>query len=145
MKNEKKPYVTRESDYAIRLIAYLGSKSELSHTADIAKKLRIPKPFLVRIINKLAVNGLIYSLKGRSGGIMLERPASDISLYDVLVAVDGYKQMNICTDSPNSCPMNPICKISPVLWDIELNFRNQLRSIAMDKLIFEDKDLDGLP
>ncbi len=144
MKSVKKPYITRESDYAIRLVAYLGSKSELSHTSDIAEKLKIGRPFLVRIINKLALNGIIISKKGRRGGIKLKRSASDISLYDVLTAVDGYKHMNICSDSPNSCSMYRICKISPILWNIELNFRKQLKDLAMDKLIFEDKGLDEL-
>ncbi|NOZ84111.1 MAG: Rrf2 family transcriptional regulator [Epsilonproteobacteria bacterium] len=140
----RKSYITREADYAIRLVAYLGSKDELSHTADIAQKLKIPKPFLVRIVNKLVLNDIIISQKGRRGGIKLSRPADKINLYDVLVALEAYRSMNLCILSPQICSLNPICKISPALRNIENEFAEKLKTVTMEKLIFEDKDLKNI-
>jgi len=141
MVRTRKSYVTREADYAIRLVAYLGKKKELSHTAEVAKKLDIPKPFLVRIVNKLVLNNLLISQKGRNGGIKLKKSAEKISIYDILVAMEAYRSMNLCILNPQICSLNPICKISPALRKIEEEFAERLKAVSIRQLFFEDKDL----
>jgi len=68
---------------------------ELTLSSTIAAEMNIPRNFLSKILNRLAQAGLIAATRGRSGGVSLSRPASEILLSDVVrlfMKLDDYKQ-----------------------------------------------------
>lgn len=79
-------------EYACQVLAQLGrtySAPELPHIEELAQREGIPSNYLVQILNELRTAGLITSRRGKQGGYALARACADISLYDVLSAVDG--------------------------------------------------------
>jgi Rrf2 family protein len=79
-------------EYACQVLAQLGGSygaQELPHIEDLATREHIPSNYLVQILNELRTAGLIISRRGKQGGYALARPAADISLYDVIKAVEG--------------------------------------------------------
>ena len=82
--------VSAKADYAIRAAVELAAAGEGPVKGDrIAKAQRIPSNFLENILADLRNAGIVGSRRGAEGGYWLARPAEDVSLADVIRAVDG--------------------------------------------------------
>jgi Rrf2 family protein len=83
--------LSARADYALRAAIELAAASESSHvTAEkLAKAQEIPGKFLEAILTQLRRDGLVRSQRGPDGGFWLARPASEISLADIIRAIDG--------------------------------------------------------
>jgi Rrf2 family protein len=85
--------------YAIRALIYLANYSSKDKKVGIKKisdDLNIPSPFLSKILQNMAREKLLISTKGPNGGFALGHEPHDISLYDIVVHVDGDKYFNNC-------------------------------------------------
>ena len=79
-------------DYACRVMAELArmhGSGELAQIDQLAKIEAVPASFLAQILGKLRTHGLIVSRRGNQGGFTLARAPEEISLYDILMAVEG--------------------------------------------------------
>ena len=79
-------------DYACRVMAELArlhGSGELAQIEQLAKTEAVPASFLAQILGKLRTHGLIVSRRGNHGGFTLARAPEEISLYDILMAVEG--------------------------------------------------------
>ena len=79
-------------EYACQVLAQLGCRAgrpELPHIDDLAKAEAVPSNYLVQILNELRTAGLIQSKRGKQGGYSLARPPAEITLCDVMRAVEG--------------------------------------------------------
>jgi Rrf2 family protein len=103
--------ITRQADYAVRAVLYLAQQSPgtLTTTAQIARDQHIPATFLAKIMSQLSAAGLVYSTRGAHGGVRLARQAMDVSLLDVVEAIDGPMVLNECVSDPTACPLGPDC------------------------------------
>ncbi len=83
--------ISAKSDYAVRAMSVLAAETEATavRAEDIAQAQDIPLNFLLGILRELRNAHLVRSVRGRDGGYMLSRPASEIALADVIRAVDG--------------------------------------------------------
>lgn len=84
--------VSVQVDYACRVMAELArlhGSGELAQIEHLAETEAVPANFLAQILLKLRNHGLITSRRGNQGGYTLARPPEEISLYDILVAVEG--------------------------------------------------------
>jgi len=88
--------ITRQADYAVRAVLFLTNldENERVATSTIAEKQHIPPSFLAKIISQLSIAGLLHTSRGARGGVTLAREARDISLLDVVEAIDGPIQLN---------------------------------------------------
>jgi Rrf2 family protein len=85
--------------YAIRALIYLANYSTKEKKVGIKKiseDLTIPSPFLGKILQNMAREKLLISTKGPNGGFALGRDPEEISLYDIVVHVDGDRYFNNC-------------------------------------------------
>jgi Rrf2 family protein len=83
-------HLSAKADYAVRAAVQLASSSEFPVTSEsIASAQEIPAKFLEAILSELRQSGLVKSRRGAHGGYWLSRPASEISVADVLRAVEG--------------------------------------------------------
>jgi len=85
--------VSLQVDYACRVMAELArlhGTGELARIEDLARVEAVPANFLAQILLKLRDRGLIASRRGKQGGYALSRAPEDISLYDILAAVEGH-------------------------------------------------------
>lgn len=89
--------LTQEIDYAFRIIAHLAAhEGQVVGAPTIAETMGIPSRFTLRILRKLNISGLTASRRGAKGGYILNRPAGGISLYDIILAIDGPIELNRC-------------------------------------------------
>ncbi|MDP2965790.1 MAG: Rrf2 family transcriptional regulator [Pelolinea sp.] len=108
--------ITKQADYALRAVLYLariddGSKAS---TKDIAETQHIPPSFLAKIVSQLSIAGLIKTARGARGGVTLARPPEEVSILDVIEAIDGPILLNECTGNPRSCPFEGKCPLYEV-------------------------------
>ena len=79
-------------EYACRVLAQLSrtyGNQKFSHIDELAKQEEIPANYLVQILNELRNSGLINSRRGKQGGYSLAKPPSEVTLYEIVTAIDG--------------------------------------------------------
>ena len=109
--------ITRQADYALRAVIYLSRLEENDKVATslIAKDQKIPPSFLAKIISQLSIAGLIHTSRGARGGVSLAKSANEISVLDVIEAIDGPVLLNECTGNSTLCPFLGSCPLRE-LW-----------------------------
>lgn len=96
--------ITREVDYAFRIAGLLAlHEGEIVGAPTIAEIQCISERFTLRILRKLNMAGITEAKRGANGGYKLKKTKEDISLYDIIVAVDGPIEVNQCLSQDNPC------------------------------------------
>ena len=127
--------LTKESDYAIRaLITIASATSSSSKASEIAREEGISWLFLRRLLQRLAVVGILTSQKGRSGGFSLARPPEKINLVDVITAFQGKVELSECLVRGKPCCRRPHCPVRKKLKALEKTIRDELAGISIAML-----------
>jgi Rrf2 family protein len=99
---------------ALGCIAGMGGEPALVRT--LARRSRIPQAYLAKIINKLARKRFVRTRRGLGGGVTLARPAAEMTLFDICVALDDpiveprcILGMTQCSDD-RACPAHDFCR-----------------------------------
>ncbi len=98
--------LTKQTNYALRMLMYCANnQGSLSRIPDIAKAYAVSEFFLFKILQPLVEAGFIQTVRGRNGGIKLAKPATEISVADVVKVTEDNFSMAECFDTaePN-CP-----------------------------------------
>ena len=122
--------ITRQADYAVRAVLHLArsGNTERSATSAIAKEQNIPPSFLAKIISQLSIAGLLHTSRGARGGVTLARDPKEITLLEVVEAIDGPIQLNECVTNTGACTFEENCPIRPVWCDAQDELVSRLRS-----------------
>lgn len=133
--------ITRQADYALRAMLYLArmKPDERSATSVIAEVQHIPPSFLAKIISQLSIAGLIKTSRGARGGVTLARPPADISLLEVVEAIDGPILLNECTGGLPICPFGDDCPIHSIWCDTQKQLVDRLRATTYGSLIQKEQ------
>src|SRR5512146_1111192 len=94
----KNMQLTREGDYGIRSVLYLARQpfKKISFVTEISEEYKIPRSFLAKILQKLVKAKIVRSYRGVKGGFSLAKQARDITLLEVLEAIEGKICINVC-------------------------------------------------
>ncbi len=108
--------ITRQADYAVRAVLFLSGleDGQRAPTSEIARKQHIPPSFLAKIVSQLSVAGVVQTSRGARGGVSLARAADDISLLEVVEAIDGPIMLNECVFDANACVFGDDCPVQDV-------------------------------
>ncbi len=101
----------------------------------------VPKPYLAKSLQALSRAGIVASSQGRTGGYSLARPAGEVTLLDIVLAVDGDQTAFRCTEirqrAPHPAParcFRSSCAIASGMWRAEQAWRDELATIRLDTL-----------
>ena len=111
--------ISRKIDYGLRAMIHLAGlpAGKIASLQDLATTLHLPREFLAKILKILAAKGLVRSARGAHGGYQLGRPAHDISFLEVIEAVEGPVQLNVCLDHKDRCDVSAGCTMYEV-WKV---------------------------
>jgi Rrf2 family protein len=128
--------ITHQADYAIRAVMYLSKleSNQRAATSQVAKEQSIPPSFLAKIISQLSIAGLLHTSRGARGGVMLARPAQDISLLDVVEAIDGPISLNECASVDGTCSFGSDCQLREVWCGAQEDLVNRLKATNFSQL-----------
>lgn len=96
-------HITLETDYAIRIVDFMVKNDGRIDAKAISEKTYVPQTFAMKILRKLGNAGIVNSYKGTKGGYELGRSPSELSLYDVVEAVEGTYMFSRCLDGHYNC------------------------------------------
>jgi Rrf2 family protein len=139
--------ITRQADYAVRAVAFLarlGSDCRAA-TSQIAEEQKIPPSFLAKIVSQLSVAGLLQTSRGARGGVSLARLPEEITLLEVVEAIDGPIFLNECVSETGTCDFAKECPMHPIWCEAQEHLINRLRdtsfAIAVNAKSFAEKTL----
>jgi Rrf2 family protein len=130
--------LTNQVDYAIRAMAFLAEseKGKWIPSSMIAEEMEISRMFLSRINMYLGRAGLIRSQRGAKGGVMLAKDPAEISIHDIIVAVDGPILVNKCLETPDKCTFPLSTQLGTFWQSVQDDLVDRLKSASL-------KDLTG--
>lgn len=127
--------ITKQTDYAIRCVLFLSRSPDKVFMIDsISAKMNIPRSFLAKILQRLAKAGIVESLRGVKGGFRIARKPSDISLLDVVEAIEGSVAMNKCAVDKKLCELSNTCSVHPVWVEIRKDVETRLKKWTFARL-----------
>lgn len=105
--------ITVTGEYALRAMAYMAQvdAGKFVLAKDMGRELGIPPNYLGKVLQALARNGLLDSLRGRHGGFCLTRPPKSIFLFEILSAVEPMKRYETCILGRKNCCDETACPI----------------------------------
>jgi FeS assembly SUF system regulator len=124
------------ADYAVVLMtaaARRPAEARLSAT-ELSAETGVPLPTAQKLMGQLAGCGLLLSSRGVSGGFALARPATDISLADIVEAVEGPIAMTVCSEGRNDCALDAHCRVKPHMGLVGNAVRGALRAVSLETL-----------
>ena len=128
--------ITRQTDYAIRCVLHLSRiKDRILVVDDIAKVMDIPKSFLAKILQRLTKAGIVKSSRGIKGGFQLSKKPGQISLLDVIEAIQGPAGMNRCAINKDTCKFSRACTVHPVWVELRQKVEQYLKKVTFQKLL----------
>lgn len=129
--------LTKASSYALQAVAYLTQQKDLTDpvaSKKIAEVRKIPERFLLKVLKPLVEKGLLTSVKGPGGGYKLARPAAQISLADIIEAIDedGLRGFNAGKKIGNATINN---RLEAICKQTAESVRAHLETISVDDLV----------
>lgn len=131
--------LTRKGDYAIRGIVYLASQppNKISLLSEIAAAVDVPQTFLAKIFQQFSKTGIVKSFRGTGGGFLLASPPEEITLLQVVEAVEGPILPNRCVLKAGECERDVSCTVHPVWHQVQQKVRGILGNITLKDLATE--------
>ena len=128
--------ITRQADYAVRAVLHLArTGDQRTATSMIAEEQHIPPSFLAKIISQLSIAGLLHTSRGARCGVTLAREAKDITLLEVIEAIDGPIQLNECVGDNGICSFDDSCPLRPVWCDAQEELVGRLKGTNFADMI----------
>src|SRR5690242_21230568 len=107
--------LSRKADYALLIFSYLYEKSMGGTARAIADKFGLSRPFVANILKELCQKGFVVSHRGVKGGYELARPASSISLAELLETVEDGFRLTVCNPATHAhedgCSISSVCTV----------------------------------
>ncbi len=133
--------LTRYTDYAMRVLLYLGARPEaLCSIAEVSRAYGISQNHLMKVVNDLAREGYVASVRGRSGGIRLGRPAGEINVGAVVRHTEDGFDLVDC----GGCVIAPACGLTGALDEALAAFMRVLDGYTLADLLARRGDIRGL-
>jgi FeS assembly SUF system regulator len=128
--------ITKATDYGILLLSHFARRPEtvVLNAKDLAALTRIPLPMVGKILKTLAHAGLLESHRGARGGYTLKRPPDEISLTQVIHAIEGPVALTECGEGPGVCSLEWMCPIQSNWMRINEAVRHALTGVTLSDI-----------
>ena len=129
--------LTHLADYAVVMMTAAGRRepcARLSAT-ELSEDTGVPLPTAQKLMQKLAAHGLLIGQRGAGGGYALARPVDQITLADIVEAVEGPIVLTMCADGINhECALDTHCRVKPHMSIVGDAIRTSLKSVSLQEL-----------
>lgn len=124
------------ADYAVVLMTAAARRpagARLSAT-ELSFDTGVPLPTTQKLMGQLAASGLLTSVRGAGGGFALSKPAGEISLADIVEAVEGPIAMTVCSEGRTDCALDAHCRVKPHMGLVGNAVRGALGAVRLTEL-----------
>ena len=128
--------VTKLTDYATVVLAALADAPErVLSASDLAERARLELPTVSKVLKPLAHAGLVASFRGSNGGYRLARAAADISLIQIVEAMEGRLGVTECSGEHSQCELEAHCGVRGQWRDINSVVADALRGVSLAQML----------
>ncbi len=135
--------ITKRTNIAVRVLMFCGANIDrLVTKSEIAARCNTSESHLAQVINRLAQLDFLHTQRGRSGGIALARPMTEIVIGDVFRQLESNVPIAECfADVDNTCPLVSACRLRLAIADAAEAFYAHLDDITLDALVCDNAAL----
>ncbi|MGI9462280.1 MAG: RrF2 family transcriptional regulator [Alphaproteobacteria bacterium] len=146
-------HISKMTDYAIVLLTEIHSMALMkgksyrhqyhhnlvASASCLSATSFIPLPTVQWLLKKLAHGGFLLTERGRDGGYRLKKPLADISLFDVLLLIEGAPALTACVEARDNCDKINHCHLWGRWQKVNLVIHNALKDITLSDLLLDDQ------
>jgi Rrf2 family protein len=134
--------LSRSSEYGVRAMVYLAMQpaGRWVGLREIAETQEVPQPYLAKVLRALVNQRLVKSSRGVGGGFGLAKPAAEVTLRQVIEAIEGPLALNRCV-LPGGCPRIPHCPVHCIWREAQARVMELLESANMEDLARRAKEM----
>ena len=129
--------ITRREEYGLKGILFLAQQppEKVTLVGEISRVQKIPEKFLAKIFQRLAKAGLLRSIRGARGGFLLRKPAHEITMREVIEALEGPVAINRCLLRKGECGEESDCPLHDVLEEAQKGLLKVLDGTTIADLV----------
>ncbi len=133
------------TDYGIVLMSYLARNNKDHYNAHtLADAVHMPQPTVRKVLKALSQNGLLDSERGAHGGYSLSRQAKDISIADIITAIEGPIALTECVSSESQCDQEVHCAVQTNWERINSAVYHALDEVKLSDMLIPDAHNKGV-
>jgi FeS assembly SUF system regulator len=127
--------MSKLTDYGTVVMTYLArGKNQLHAATEIAGQIRVAAPTVSKILKRLAREGLVVSHRGAKGGYSLARAPEQISVVEIIDALEGPLGLTECGSTPGLCVQESLCSVRANWQRINGAVRNALAEVTLAEM-----------
>ncbi len=133
--------LTRASDYALRVMTRLAElpRGNVVHLPSLASSEKVPSHFLSKILQHLTHAGFIKSHRGAAGGYSLEKDPAQISLREIIEAIEGSIDISQCLSPGLECDRMTWCSIREVCSDARQRVLDVFDGVTLSDIVTKNR------
>ena len=133
--------LTHRGSYAIRAVLTLAraDQDEVVPARHIAKEMDIPVRFLPQVLGDLNRAGIVEARLGRAGGYRLSKPATEISLLDIIEAAEGDARRQTCVLSGKPCDGSDPCDVHDMFFEAQEAILQRLAGVSVAEVLADSR------
>ena len=139
--------LSKKADYALIAMKHLSrlpGDGASTSAREIAEQYDIPLELMAKVLQRLVRRGLLVSHQGTRGGYQLARPATLMSVADVIQAVDGPLTVTACSTDDHACDQYTKCSVRDPLWRIKDRILTALAACTLAEIV-DDTSVPTIP
>ena len=139
--------LNRLTDYAVVVLSQMGRDPDRVHTtARLAEDSAVPLPTVSKLMKQLARAGLVTSRRGAAGGYVLSRPAAQITVVEVITALEGPIALTACVDGAvDHCDVEALCAMRGNWNKVNRAIETALASVSLADMSVSPAEMFALP
>jgi Rrf2 family transcriptional regulator, iron-sulfur cluster assembly transcription factor len=122
------------TSYALRALAFMGEDGRLELSRHLSERLHLPGPYLAKILQNLAQAGILASVRGPKGGFRMARPPKDITVGEVLLALEGPHALEGCIMGFPDCGCDHPCPLHGAWSEVKSHLQASLTQATIQDL-----------
>jgi Rrf2 family protein len=131
--------LSKKADYALMAMKHLALRGDRASSSarEIAEQYNIPIELMAKVLQRLVQRGLLASHQGTRGGYHLARQPAQISVADVIQAIDGPVTVTACSTDDESCDQFAKCNVRDPLWRVRARILAALGDCTIAELAMD--------
>ena len=131
--------LSKKADYALMAMKHLATHADRASASarEIAEQYDIPVELMAKVLQRLARSGLVISLQGTRGGYRLARQTTQISVADIIEAIEGPLKVTACSTEEENCGQYAKCSVRDPLWKIKDRIVSALSDCSLQEIAAE--------
>ena len=134
--------LSKKIDYGLVLLSKLCQEGKPSSAREIAARYDLPQPMVANILKALAGAGILTSTRGAQGGYELARASADISLAEIVEALEGPFSLVDCVSDTDACRFTDVCPTYDPLQVVHRRFQHFMDGLSLAEIVGQPKQLN---